>query len=173
MQADVSIRQSTPGDVDAIVALYQAAGEAGGGLARAPDEVSRDYVSAFIDKALNGGIALVAVDYSGRIVGEIHANPLGPRSFGHVLGDLTIAVHPSSQGKGIGRRIFEGLLEMVVSEMPHIHRVELVTQESNKRALSMYESLGFEREGRMKNRIRMRDGSLDHDIPMSWHRKSA
>ena len=57
MQADISIRQSTMGDVDGIVALYQAAGEAGGGLARAPDEVSRDYVSAFIDKALNGGVS--------------------------------------------------------------------------------------------------------------------
>ena len=173
MQADISIRQSTMGDVDGIVALYQAAGEAGGGLARAPDEVSRDYVSAFIDKALSGGIALVAVDDTGSIVGEIHASPAGPRSFAHVLGDLTIAVHPSSQGKGIGRRIFAALLQIVGSQMPHVQRVELVTQESNKRALSMYESLGFEREGRMKNRIRMRDGSLDHDIPMSWHRKGA
>lgn len=170
MQADISIRQSTLRDVDGIVGLYQAAGEAGGGLARSPDEVTSDYVSAFLDKALNGGIALVAVDDVGAIIGEIHASPLGPRSFAHVLGDLTIAVHPSWQGRGVGRRIFAALLEIVVSQMPHVHRVELVTQESNNRALSMYESLGFEREGRMKNRIRVRDGSLDHDIPMSWHR---
>jgi len=170
MQADVSIRQSTEGDVDGIVALYQAAGEAGGGLARAPDEVSADYVSAFLKRALNGGIALVATDPTGAIIGEIHASPLGPRSFAHVLGDLTIAVHPLWQGQGIGRRIFAALLELVRTQMPHVHRVELVTQESNKRALSMYESLGFEREGKLTNRIRMRDGSLDHDIPMSWRR---
>ena len=173
MQAEISIRQSSPGDVDAIVRLYQAAGAAGGGLARSPDEVTGDYVNAFLSKALNGGVALVAVDDSGAIIGEIHASPLGPRSFAHVLGDLTIAIHPAWQGRGIGRRIFAALLEIVAAQMPHVHRVELVTQESNKRALAMYESLGFEREGRMKNRIRVADGSLDDDIPMSWHRVGA
>ena len=172
MQAEISIRRSTPSDIEGIVALYQATGTAGGGLARSPDEVSRDFVSGFLHKALNGGVALVAVDTSGLILGEIHASPLGPRSFAHVLGDLTIAVHPSWQGRGVGRRVFAELLEIVRSEMPHILRVELVTQESNQRALSMYESLGFNREGRMKNRIRARDGSLDADIPMAWHRGS-
>lgn len=171
MQVETSIRRSSPADADGVMALYKAVGQAGGGIARSPDEVTQRYVSDFLEAASEEGIALVATDDSGNVVAEIHARPLGPRTFAHVLGDLTIAVHPSWQGRGVGRRIFSQLLEIVANEMPHILRVELVSRETNSRAIAMYESLGFEREGRMENRIRLDDGSLDADIPMAWHRR--
>jgi len=170
MQADLSIRRSSSRDVEGIASLYKAVGDAGGGLARASDEVTEKYVSDFLTAAIAEGIALVATDTAGNVIGEIHARPHGPRTFAHVLGDLTIAVHPSLQGRGVGRRIFSELLAIVTSEMPHILRVELVSRETNARAIAMYESLGFQREGRMVNRIRLDDGSLDADIPMAWHR---
>ncbi len=170
MQAETTIRCSSPDDLSAIVALYKAVGQSGGGIARTPDEVTEGYVSGFLDASLTDGIALVATDAARNIVAEIHAHPLGPRTFAHVLGDLTIAVHPSWQGQGVGRRIFNELLETVLRDMPHILRVELVSRETNHRAIAMYESLGFRAEGRMTNRIRLEDGSLDADIPMSWHR---
>lgn len=172
LQAEKVIRSSTPADVDGIVALYKAVGHAGGGLARTPQEVTRGYVRDFLVAALEGGVALVATDDQGNVIGEIHTRPLGPRAFGHVLGDLTIAVHPSCQGRGVGRRIFSHLLEVVQTQLPHILRVELKSRESNTHAITMYESLGFRKEGRMENRIRLADGSLDADIPMAWHRSS-
>ena len=173
MQAETSIRRSSPGDLEAIVALYKAVGQAGGGISRAPDEVTDSYVRGFLEASLADGIALVATDAPGNIVAEIHAHTHGPRTFAHVLGDLTIAVHPSWQGKGLGRRIFTELLETVLRDMPRILRVELVSRETNARAIAMYESLGFRKEGRMERRIRLDDGSLDADIPMSWHRPAA
>jgi putative acetyltransferase len=169
-QAEKEIRWTQATDVDGIVTLYKAVGHAGGGLARTPDEVTRDYVNDFLHAALNGGVALVATDDAGNVIGEIHTRPLGPRAFAHVLGDLTIAIHPSWQGRGVGRRIFSHLLEVVETGMPHVLRVELKSGESNARAIGMYESLGFRKEGRMDNRIRLADGSLDADIPMAWHR---
>jgi putative acetyltransferase len=165
-----SIRPSRLSDVDAIVALYRAVGAAGGGLARSPDEVTRGYVRDFLDASFAGGVALVAVNENDEIIAEIHTRPLGPRAFAHVLGDLTIAVHPSSQGQGLGRRIFAELLAIARRDLPHVLRIELKSRETNARAIAMYESLGFKREGRMENRIRLSDGSLDADIPMAWHR---
>jgi ribosomal protein S18 acetylase RimI-like enzyme len=170
MQADVAYRRGTAGDVDAIVDLYRAVGNAGGGLARMPDEVTHQYVDDFIDAALTAGLELVAIDAAGTVVAEMHARPLGPRAFSHVLGDLTIAVHPAWQGRGVGRRLFAEFLKIVSAEMPHVLRVELKSRESNNRAISMYQSLGFEKEGRMAGRIQLPDGTLDADIPMAWHR---
>jgi len=52
--------------------------------------------------------------------------------------------------------------------MPEIRRIELIARESNRKALAFYTSLGFELEGKMINRIKNLDGSLDSDIPMAW-----
>ena len=170
MQAEIRYRRATPADVDALVAVYRAVGNAGGGLARTPDEVTSAYVRDFVADAASGGLEVMAVNPNDEIVAEIHARPLGPRVFSHVLGDLTIAVHPSSQGRGIGRRLFAEFLRIVSGEMPHILRVELKARETNGKAITMYESLGFRTEGRLASRIRLPDGSLDADIPMAWLR---
>lgn len=83
---------------------------------------------------------------------------------------VTVAVHPDAQGQGIGRMLFIWLLDDVRRNHADILRVELVTQESNVRALRLYESLGFVREGRLEGRIRNLTGGVEADIPMAWHR---
>jgi putative acetyltransferase len=75
-----------------------------------------------------------------------------------------------AQGQGIGHRLFVTLLDLVTREHPDITRVELITQETNHRALRLYEGLGFRREGRLAGRIRQPDGTLDADIPLAWLR---
>ena len=47
-------------------------------------------------------------------MGEIHATRIGPRQFSHVLTELTIAVHPDIQGRGVGSRRFGALFESAV-----------------------------------------------------------
>ena len=173
MQAEISYRRAEPRDADAIAGLYRAVAAAGGGLARTEDEVTRVYVHDFVDASMKGGLEVVATDSAGFVIAEIHARPLGPRVFSHVLGDLTIAVHPSWQGQGVGRAMFSEFLRIVAHELTHVLRVELKARETNARAIAMYESLGFEREGRMRDRIRLSNGSLDSDIPMAWHREGA
>jgi putative acetyltransferase len=90
--------------------------------------------------------------------------------FSHVLGDLTLAVHPDAQGRGIGRQLLEALLDVVVRERPHITRVELITRESNLRAIGLYRQLGFLEEGRMPGRIHSVGGGYEADVPMAWRR---
>lgn len=149
-------------------ALYRAVAAVPGGLARLEDEVSRAYVEAFLIAASERGIGFVAFDESG-LLGEIHCYRAGLFCFSHVMSELTIAVHPRAQGRGVGRALFKSLLQAVEAS-PDIDRVELIARESNRGAIGFYESLGFVQEGEMRGRIRNLDGSVESDIPMAWLR---
>jgi putative acetyltransferase len=158
-------------DVPAIQELYKTVAATPGGIARTPAEVTRDYVDEFVSHSLDRGILIVA-ELAGLpgLAAELHAYRSDLHVFNHVLGDLTVAVHPSAQGQGIGRLLFVSLLDEVIRDHPDITRIELVTQESNVRALKLYESLGFRREGRLEGRIRIASGAVEADIPMAWLR---
>ena len=165
------IRPGRPDDVAAIRELYRAAAATPGGIARAPDEVTEEYVAEFVAGSLRRGVLLVAeVPGLPGLAGELHAWRSDLRVFEHVLGDLTVAVHPAAQGRGVGHLLFTVLLDFVTRELPGVSRIELITQESNHRALRLYESVGFRREGRLEGRIRSPGGGLEADIPMAWLR---
>lgn len=109
---------------------------------------------------------------TGEIVGELHAYSYPMRRLAHTLTSLTIAVHPDAQGMGVGGRLFRALLQEVRENLPEIHRVELIVQESNTRARRLYESVGFVAEGRMLNAILdVHTGRLETDVPMAWLRE--
>jgi ribosomal protein S18 acetylase RimI-like enzyme len=156
-------------DIEAVTALYREVAAVEGGLARTAAEISREYVENFVSRALDSGVVVVARNGQ-RIIGEIHAYALGPRVFAHVLGELTIAVHPDFQGSGVGKALFSELMRQVAEERPDILRVELIARESNARAIEFYKKLGFAVEGRMTSRIRSVGGGFEADIPMAWHR---
>ncbi len=165
------IRHSSLKDFENIFALYKRVAAIEGGLARTASEISIDYIENFVTKSINNGVELVAVlNDTARIIGEIHCYNKGLKAFAHVLGDLTIAVDPDFQGKGIGKTLFNDLLEEIKSRRPDILRVELLARESNDRALRFYESLGFHREGRLEKRIKSVKGGYEADIFMAWHR---
>lgn len=165
----VPIRFAVAEDRDALFALYRAVAAVEGGLARVEDEITPDTVAHNLRAALDRGVSLVALA-DGAVVGELHAWRPEPRVFAHVLGDLTVAVHPDHQGRGIGRALFVALLDHVRERLPDIRRVELVARQSNARAIALYESLGFVREGRLRGRIRSVGGGFEDDIPMAWMR---
>jgi ribosomal protein S18 acetylase RimI-like enzyme len=174
--SEIMIVPSTLADVPAIWSLYRSVAAIEGGLARTVDETSEDYVRGHIASNAHDGISLLAqLDH--QTVGEIHACEIHafqptPKVFAHVLSDLTVAVHPDYQGLGVGRALFNRLLQEVIDHHPHILRVELFARESNQRAIEFYQTLGFEVEGCFKGRIRGVTGQLEADIPMAWHRQS-
>lgn len=161
-----SIRPVTEADYLQILDLYRAVARQGGGIARTEPEITETYVRNNLHNALTRGIGLVAVA-DGRIAAEIHTSRPEPLVFRHVLSDLTIAVHPDFQGQGLGRQLFQALLDEVQTRCPYILRVELITRESNGRAIALYERLGFRVEGRLERRI-VGHGVLEADIPMAW-----
>ncbi len=162
------IRKSRTTDAAGVLALYRAVAAVPGGIARTPDEVSESFVDGFMAKP--NGLQFV-FEEGGRILGEIHAAPHGIAAFAHVVGDLTIAVAPDGQGRGIGRGLFQALLDEITKHMPHITRVELFVRESNLRAQQLYISLGFVEEGRLRNRvINPASGQPEVDMIMGWLR---
>lgn len=169
MSTAVSIRHALPDDLAGIRSLYLAVTLQGTGIARGTAEITHEYIGGFITKSLACGIILVAVDGATKeVVAEVHTYHLGPAVFDHVLGELTIVVRPDFQQYGIGRRLFKTLLQEVEDNYPGILRVELVSKESNVKALRFYESLGFVREGRFEQRIVSDAGGYEADIPMAW-----
>ncbi|HTI92891.1 MAG TPA: N-acetyltransferase [Puia sp.] len=149
-----TLRPAAVTDRDAIGALYKKVIRISGGLARREEEVTGEYVAGFIEKSRENGIQLVAVDDK-NIVGEIHCYKPGIKCFDHLLSDLTIAVDPDYQGQGVGKALFNGLLNEVRENRKDILRIELLTGESNKRAIAFYQSIGFSIEGRMPSRYRL------------------
>jgi ribosomal protein S18 acetylase RimI-like enzyme len=150
--------------------LHLAVAKQKNGIARWEHEVTDEYVQQFMQKSLDGGIMIVGEnpDNPKELIAEIHAVKSTIHVFSHLMTDLTIAVHPDFQGKKIGRTLFTIFLEEVATNRPDVGKVELVTRESNARAIQLYQSLGFLIEGRMEMRIKTPDGHFEADIPMGW-----
>jgi len=162
-------RNATNDDIPALIRLYRDVAEKSGGIARKKDEVTEEYVSAFVTRSLADGIIIVLENDENpeELIAEIHAYRPGIWSFNHILSELTILVDPRFQGKNLGRTIFTIFLDEVVNNHPDIGRVELLTGESNARALHLYQSLGFLIEGRFEMRYRTEKGFVA-DIQLYW-----
>ena len=167
------IRQILPQDRKQILSLYKTVASLPGGIAMGYDEITETYVEHFIQQASNTGVQIVAVENKNpeNIIGEIHCYKLLPKVFRHVLSDLTIVVNPQFQGNGIGKNLFSELLHYISTNRLDVLRVELITRETNTKAITFYKNLGFVVEGRFEKRI---DGSgeFEADIPMAWFNKN-
>ena len=92
---------------------------------------------------------------------------MAPKQFAHVLTDLTVAVHPDWQHKGLGTLLFEKLIEAARGMTPPIARIELLAREGNAGAIRLYQRIGFKIEGRLEGRVRLPDGRTEDDIAMA------
>lgn len=160
----MNIRKGVIDDMDKVYKLYKEVSKIEGGIARFEDEVTREYVEEFIKSALDEGVFIVA-EKDGSIVGEIHGYKIGLRVFDHVLSNITIVVSPNFQGEGIGKKIFSKFIEEG-EQIKEISRMELIARESNQKAIKFYKSLGFEIEGKLRQKIKNSTGELEADIMM-------
>jgi len=80
----------------------------------------------------------------------------------HQVGGVAIAIGDAeNQGKGYGREAMELLLRFAFMEL-NLHRLQLTAFSYNARAVALYESLGFRREGVFREFLQ-RDGRR-HDM---------
>jgi ribosomal protein S18 acetylase RimI-like enzyme len=157
-------------DVPKLISLYKAVAKIEGGIARLEEEITEEYVKSFVEKSLDSGLIIVGEDPENpeELITEIHAYKNGLKVFNHVLGDLTIVVHPQFHRRKIGRTIFTIFLEEIARNREDICKVELVARESNKEAIALYQSLGFKIEGRLEMRIKTTQNAYEADIPLGW-----
>jgi L-phenylalanine/L-methionine N-acetyltransferase len=86
----------------------------------------------------------------GQVVGMAGLQ-VGPRKLRH-SGSVGMMVHDQFQGQGIGRELLETLLH-VADNFLGLVRVELEVYPDNTRAIKLYESCGFEHEGRKRKAV--------------------
>jgi ribosomal protein S18 acetylase RimI-like enzyme len=155
--------------------LYKTVAKIPGGLARVESEITGEYISHNLHRSLNTGICLVVANplNENELVAELHCYKPEPGVFSHVLSELTAAVHPQHQGRGLGKLLFTALLNEVQTNRKDIRRIELIARESNTKAIELYKQMGFVVEGRMEGRIANPDGTYEADVPMGWSLRNA
>lgn len=161
--ADVILRPLRLADAPAVLALMR---RAEGGLGRLPEEMDPPWMEEALSGALRGGLAIGAWDGSS-LVGVIKASRMPSVQFEHVLWDLTVAVAPEAQGRGIGYRLFVDLIAKASTLTPGVERIELVVREGLTHAIRLYERVGFRHEGRFERRFRLPDGTYEADLSMA------
>ena len=60
-----------------------------------------------------------------------------------------VAIHPDFGGKGLGQVMFQEILEL--ARKSGVRRLELSTATTNEKALHLYEKMGFQKEGVLRN----------------------
>jgi putative acetyltransferase len=160
-----TIRQATVEDAPLLARAQREIARTPGLLASRPHEIADGKVAAKIAE-LSGSEAgrFLVVEDEGALVAHGLLDPLQLEVTRHAVA-LTIAVHPGSQGRGIGRELLSALITWA-RQAPRIEKVELRVRSGNDRALGLYRALGFVEEGRLVKRIKLGPTRYLDDISM-------
>jgi len=104
-----------------------------------------------LDRAPNG---FLLVADAGGIVGALSVEGGRFRKVRHV-GEVGLSVARSWRRQGVGRRLMETAIELARTS-PELSRLSLRVFASNVAAVTLYESLGFQVEGRRPGHVRIR-----------------
>lgn len=100
----------------------------------------------------------------GKVAGNVGLNLVGDMIKLRHRASLGIGVVKEYWGMGLGTLLMEEAL--CEAGKMGFYQVELGTYADNKRAIRLYEKLGFERWGVTKNAFRLKDGTMIDEILM-------
>ena len=149
----LTIRAAEPADLEGLTHLMNLPGYRHGTL-RMPFE-TQGSASKRIFEGASSSIHLVALAGTD-LVGMIGLHRWSGRR-SHV-GMIGMGVHDDWTGHGIGRRLLDTALDLADNWIG-LTRLELSVNVDNARAIHLYESAGFETEGRERQSI-LREGVL-------------
>ena len=160
-------RRLTPDDLSALLHVERDLALAGVGMVLDPDEQSAEKTTARLEEFCSAAPdqKIMLGVFSGEVlagVADLSRIPL--RRINHVA-ILTMGVHPDHQGRGVGRRLMDGLLSW--ADRVGVIRVELYVRADNLRAQSLYQSSGFQLEGVRRSFIIDPDGTVVDDHIMA------
>lgn len=144
----ITVRAATEDDAEAFAKVFSDRSASNGTL-------QHPYTSTEVWRTRLAGnvgpqqVVLAAV-VNGRVVGNagIHAVSDNPRKK-HVC-SLGISIAQRYQGRGVGRTLMNACLDFA-DHWANYARVELTVHADNTRAIKLYESLGFQHEGRLRD----------------------
>ncbi len=174
---EVVIRRVILRDAKGLQSLDRSLAEDGRGVVWEPDQVPasvremRTRLRKWTELPLRDGIMLVGV-LKGGIIGEAKIRRYRPSMVRHAA-HVSLGVHPSHQGVGLGRALMEALLSWARWTReggegdPGVNRIDLDVFEENVRARRLYASLGFRVEGVRRRQLREADGREHDDLAMA------
>jgi putative acetyltransferase len=160
-KTEIVIRAREPEDIPDIAEAWSQSRAVWGTLQQPHTSVEERRKRAAATPA--GHVQLVAV-IDGKVIGSAGLHPVDNRRRAHVA-SVGMAVHDAYAGRGAGRALLTALLDQADRWM-NIKRVELTVWSDNARAISLYESVGFEREGLLRA-YAWRDGAYVDALTMA------
>jgi putative acetyltransferase len=154
---EITIRHAVSDDAAAVHAIFLQ-DHVLDGTQRLP-YAAPDYIRERL--AAQPGVIKLVAEAGGDVVGfaELITYPDNPRH--HHAGEVNmITVHQDWQGKGVGRRLMEAMIELADNWL-QITRLGLIVWTVNENAIRLYESLGFQREGVMPDYAFRRGAYVD------------
>lgn len=161
---NINIRQAQLEDAHILGEAEREIAEEPGFFCSQPSELKDENIAKAILTCSKSstGVFLVAV-YEDQLVGHAFLNPHAVQSLSHVA-DLNMAVHRGWQSKGIGKMLLESIIQWA-KNFSSLEKIGLVVRATNTPALSLYRKMGFQEEGRLKNRVKVDNHYID-DIVM-------
>jgi len=139
---EITVREATARDVPNLLMLYEASG-----IDR-PGENDPDHAAAHWSALRKGGAhVLVAETADGQALGTLtlFVLPLLAHRTAPAALVEDVAVHPSAQGQGIGRRLIHEAME--IASAAGCYKLALSSNEKREAAHAFYDNLGFQRHG--------------------------
>lgn len=158
----VLIRNAKIEDANAILEGEREIAKEPGFFCSLPSELTRENIINTISNFKNGSGIYYVAESDGKIVGHAFLESQHLQSLRHT-GELNIAVYLGWQRKGIGAKLLSHIIEWA-KQSKILLKIQLNVRATNTAAISLYKKMGFEEEGRVKNRVKVKDRYIDDII---------
>jgi len=153
------------GDLPELILVYNSVVKEGKYFLRNEGLSSIEEASEWFHEHVKAGLTYLAVKVNGKLVGGATIEPREGKA-SHVA-YFGIYIKKDFRNQGIGTRLTRKIIELAYQKKFEI--IQLYVFASNKQAIHIYKKLGFEEAGRIKNGVRLSDGSYIDEIIMSLH----
>jgi len=153
------------GDLRELISVYNSVVEEEEYFLRNEGLSSIEDALEWFHKRVKAGMTYIAVKVNGDLVGGATIEPReGKASHVSYFG---IYLRKEFRNLGIGTRLTRKIIELARQKKFEI--IQLYVFASNKQAIHIYNKLGFKEAGRIKNGVKLPDGTYTDEIVMTLH----
>lgn len=160
---NIIIRHARIEDAHAIAEAERQIAQEPGFFCSEPSELTdANVANTILSFSKHGKGVYFVAEHEGILIGHAFLEPFPLKALSHVA-DLNIAVNLGWQGRGIGKKLLEQIIEWAKHSFT-IEKIQLNVRASNNAAICLYKKMGFQEEGRLKNRLKLKKGYIDDII---------
>jgi L-amino acid N-acyltransferase YncA len=141
------LRDAEPGDIPAILALYNQAVRETTAAWTSQEETLDERITWFETRQNAGWPVIVATSPEGKLIGFASYGAFRPREGYRKTLEHTVYVDPDFQGQGIGAKLLQQLIDKAQAQ--EVHVLVGVVDGDNTASIALHKKLGFEIAGRL------------------------